>query len=126
LAVFARVFYELKSRFAFEIRGLHLEDDWLKFYIKPEDGEELPAIMKWLKQTFAQRYNRKEGRIGHIWGDRYGARIVEGEAPEDIPEGGAAEGKWRVVRNIRVRPHHGKPAVKPAFFLNFPFSPAPG
>jgi hypothetical protein len=22
--------------------------DWLTFYIKPEDGMELPAIMKWI------------------------------------------------------------------------------
>ncbi|MDR2070060.1 MAG: transposase [Treponema sp.] len=125
LAVFAGVFYELKKRFAFEIRGLHLEDDWLRFYIKPEDGEELPVIMKWLKQTFAQRYNWLEGRIGHIWGDRYGSRIVEGEAPEDMAEREAAEGERPVVRNIRVRPHHREPAVKPAFFLNFPFLPVP-
>jgi REP element-mobilizing transposase RayT len=143
LAIFAGVFYELKKRFAFEIRGLHLEDDWLRFYIKPEDGEELPVIMKWLKQTFAQRYNRKEGRIGHIWGDRYGSRIVEGDAPETE----AAEGERQAAWNIRVRPHHGdravhegerraswnigvrphhrEPAVKPVFSLNLPFPPAP-
>jgi hypothetical protein len=44
---------------------------------------ELPAIMKWIKQTFAQRYNRLMGWIGHIWGDRYWSRILEGEPPED-------------------------------------------
>jgi hypothetical protein len=122
------VFYELKSRFAFEIRGLHLEDDWLRFCIKPEDGEELPVIMKWLKQTFAQRYNREEGRIGHIWGDRYGSRIMEGEAPEDMAGREAAEGERRAARNIRVRPHHGESAVNLAFFLSFLFilAPAPG
>jgi REP element-mobilizing transposase RayT len=125
LAVFARVFHELKSRFVFEIRRLHLEDDWLRFYIKPEDGEELPAIMKWLKQTFAQRYNQLEGRIGHIWGDRYGSRIVEGEAPEDVPERKVSEGEIRAVRNIGVRPCYRKPPVKPTFFLNSPFPPAP-
>ncbi|MDR2363602.1 MAG: transposase, partial [Spirochaetaceae bacterium] len=75
LALFARVFRETKLRFVFEIRGLCLVDDWLTFYIKPADGLELPAIKQWLKQVFAQRYNRAEGRIGHIWGDRYGSRI---------------------------------------------------
>ncbi|MDR2070950.1 MAG: transposase, partial [Treponema sp.] len=114
LAVFARVFYELKKRFAFEIRGLNLEDDWLRFYIKPEDGKELPVIMKWLKQTFAQRYNRLEGRIGHIWGDRYGSRIVEGEAPEAVPEREASEGEKRTARNIGVRPHHKEGTVHEA------------
>jgi REP element-mobilizing transposase RayT len=83
LAIFAQVFRETTLRFVFEIRGLRLADDWLTFYIKPADGLELPAIMKWLKQVFAQRYNRADGRIGHIWGDRYGSRVVEGEIGEE-------------------------------------------
>ncbi|MDR2247490.1 MAG: hypothetical protein LBE17_12610, partial [Treponema sp.] len=41
-AIFARVFRETELRFVFEIRGLRLEDDWLTFYIRPEDGLELP------------------------------------------------------------------------------------
>jgi hypothetical protein len=81
-AIFLRVFRETRDLFAFEIRGFRLEDEWLSFYIRPEDGFELPAIMKWMKQTFAQRYNRAEGRIGHIWGDRYWSRVVAGEPPE--------------------------------------------
>jgi REP element-mobilizing transposase RayT len=89
LALFARVFRETRSRFEFEILGLRLEDDWLRFYIKPADGLELPAIMQRLKQTFAQRYNRLDGRIGHIWGDRYWSRILDGEPElvEEVPAG---------------------------------------
>jgi hypothetical protein len=67
--MFARVFHETTLRFVFTIRGLRLEDGMLRVYLRPQDGQELPAIMKWLKQTFAQRYNRQEGRSGHIWGD---------------------------------------------------------
>jgi hypothetical protein len=44
LTIFARVFRETGLRFVFEVRGLHLEDDWLTFYIKPEDGLELPEV----------------------------------------------------------------------------------
>jgi REP element-mobilizing transposase RayT len=134
LALFARVFRETKRRFVFEIRGICLADDWLTFYIKPADGLELPAIMKWLKQVFAQRYNRAEGRIGHIWGDRYGSRIMEGEAPEEEI---TAAGKWIGVSDTGVRPYDGDPtigvrpryketAIQPAFLLIFPLLPAPG
>ncbi|MDR2054006.1 MAG: hypothetical protein LBP80_11395, partial [Treponema sp.] len=56
--IFSRVFHEAGLRFVFEIRCLRLEGDRLMFYIKPEDGLQLPEIMKWMKQTFAQRYNR--------------------------------------------------------------------
>jgi hypothetical protein len=91
--------------------------------------------MKWLKQVFAQRYNRAEGRIGHIWGDRYGSRIVEGEAPEEI----TAAGEWSEVSNagvrpsygnsdIGVRPRYGETTLQTVFPLIFPLllAPVPG
>ncbi|MDR2363494.1 MAG: transposase [Spirochaetaceae bacterium] len=121
LALFARVFQETNLRFVFEIRGLCLAEDWLTFYIKPADGLELPAIMQWLKQVFAQRYNRMDGRIGHIWGDRYGSWILEGEPP---PESGTGRGDSAAG----VRPQYGETAIQTAFFLIFPLllAPAPG
>ncbi|MDR0689166.1 MAG: transposase [Spirochaetaceae bacterium] len=117
LALFARVFRQTKRRFVFEIRGLCRADDWLTFYIKPADGLELPAIMKWLKQVFAQRYNRAEGRIGHIWRDRYGSWIVE----EEVPAAGERNG----ASNTGVRPWYGETAIQTVFFLIFPLLPTP-
>jgi REP element-mobilizing transposase RayT len=129
LAIFARVFRETELRFVFEIRGLCLADDWLTFYIKPADGQELPAIMQWLKQVFAQRYNRAEGRIGHIWGDRYGSRILEGEPPleEDagVRRGDADAGVRPCCTDIGVRPRYGDAAIQTAFSLIFPSPPTP-
>jgi REP element-mobilizing transposase RayT len=123
-AIFARVFRETELRFVFEIRALRLEDDWLTFYIRPEDGLELPAIMKWMKQTFAQRYNRAAGRIGHIWGDRYWSRILEGAPPEDV------EGKGEIVAvsETGVRPYGGENHCDPGFphILPLPTTPPPG
>ncbi|MDR3356493.1 MAG: transposase [Spirochaetaceae bacterium] len=145
-ALFGRVFRETESRFVFAVRGLSLAGDRLAFYIKPADGFELPAIMKWLKQTFAIRYNRDSGRTGHLWGDRYRSRILEGEPP-DGGEAGEAAGDTPVsgVRPQRgkrfagrgaagdppacgVRPHRGKRASGPAFFRLYPLpaAPAPG
>jgi hypothetical protein len=51
-------------------------------YLKPEDRLELPDIMKWMKQVFAQRFNAAAGRTEHIWGDQYRSRILEEEAGE--------------------------------------------
>jgi hypothetical protein len=129
LALFAKVFHETELRFVFEIRGLRLADDWLTFYIKPADGLELPVIMQWLKQVFAQRFNRLDGRIGHIWGDRYGSWILEGEPPEEEEVGTGREDldirgrRW--YTDPGVRPRYGETAIPPAFFLLFPLSPAP-
>jgi hypothetical protein len=103
-------------------RGLRVEDDWLTFYLKPEDGLELPEIMKWMKQVFARRYNRAEGRIGHIWGDRYWSEVVEG-VPEEAEEATIGD-----VVGDRVRPYGAGTGGKPCFIPIFPppLPPSPG
>jgi REP element-mobilizing transposase RayT len=125
LAIFAGVFRETELRFVFEVRALRLEDDWLKFYIKPEDGFKLPDIMKWMKQVFAQRFNAAAGRIGHIWGDRYWSRIMEGEPEAEEGEAEPANGdrpRWRRIAN-GVCPRSKREEGKYRFSLKTP-SPA--
>jgi REP element-mobilizing transposase RayT len=120
-ALFSGVFSETMLRFPFEVRGLRFDDDWISFYIKPEDGLELPAIMQWLKQTFAQRYNALTGRTGHIWGDRYWSAILEGEPPEDV--GAEAALAFRI--RAGVRPRQRKNRRGPRFSVISPSAPAP-
>ncbi|MDR2053277.1 MAG: transposase [Treponema sp.] len=120
LEIFDQVFRETKIRFVFEIRGWRLESDLLTFYIKPENGFELPQIMQWMKQTFAQRYNRWAGWTGHVWGDRYWSRILEGEPPGEPPE--EEIGGPTAVSNSGVRPPEGKNEGAPRFS---PISPHP-
>jgi hypothetical protein len=78
--------------FVFEARGLWLGEEWLSFYIRSADGLLFLAIMQWLKQTFSVRFNLRRGRSGHVWGDRYWSRLVEGEPPE-----WAEEVDWEAV-----------------------------
>jgi REP element-mobilizing transposase RayT len=125
LALFGRVFRETGLRFVFEVRGLKLEDDWLMFYIKPENGLELPDIMKWMKQVFAQRFNAMTGRIGHIWGDRYWSRIVEGDP--DVVEGEEPAAGGRGA-DTGVRPRYEERAGGSGFSLiiSHPTALSPG
>jgi hypothetical protein len=117
LALFRRVLDDTKGRFVFEMTGLRLEADRLTFYIRPADGLGLPDILKWMKQTFAVRYNRLTGRTGHIWGDRYWSVIVEGEPPEEVDreEKAEAEPKAGAVGGNRVRPRYGKTVITTEF-----------
>jgi hypothetical protein len=92
IAIFCRVFGETRKRFDFKLRGLRVVEERLSFYIRPADGLQLPAIMQWVKQTFAVRFNLCTDRTGHVWGDRYWSRVVEGEPPE-----WAAEVDWAAV-----------------------------
>jgi REP element-mobilizing transposase RayT len=84
-ARFKRVLNEARKIYVFELCGLRFCGPWVSFYIKPADGFELPEIMQWIKQTYACRYNVYDGRTGHIWGDRYWSKIVEGP-PKDAEE----------------------------------------
>jgi hypothetical protein len=108
LAVFGWVFCKSREKYVFEFRHLHLAVDVLTFYIKPADGLQLPAIMKWMKQVFAVKFNKVDGRTGHIWGDRYWSRILEGEPPEEDLED-ATRG------NAGARPPCGGRAESPLF-----------
>jgi hypothetical protein len=133
-AILFRVLLEAKKLFAFEIRGLRLENEWLSFYIKPAGGFHLPRIMQWMKQTFAVRFNICAGRTGHIWGDRYQSRILAGEPPEWAGEvdwgavDAAAETRIPAARTRRrrggVRPQRTEKAVKTGFSPKIPLRSA--
>jgi hypothetical protein len=127
-ARFERVLNEAREIYVFEVRGLRFCGPWVSFYIKPLDGFQLPVIMKWVKQTYAVRYNVYDGRTGHIWGDRYESEIVMGP-PEDAEEYvflpvvcGARRGATgrntatapgSPARGAEGRPRTGRRAVKP-------------
>jgi REP element-mobilizing transposase RayT len=88
--LFNRVLREAGKRFAIEVRRLVIQADRVSFYIKPADGFMLPAVMQWIKQTFACRYNALKRLDGHVWGDRYWSKVLEGEPPEEEIEAGEA------------------------------------
>jgi hypothetical protein len=88
-----RVILDAKGRFKFEIRGLMFDDAWLTFYVKLENGFDLPKFMQWLKQTFSFRFNVRTRRSGHLWGLRYESEIIAGEPP---PEAKAVD--WDLVK----------------------------
>jgi REP element-mobilizing transposase RayT len=126
LAIFARVFRETGLRFRFAVRRLRLEDDWLRFYIKPAEGLELPVIMQWLKQVFAQRVNQAEGRIGHIWGGRYWSRIVDGVPPMEEGEEGTEAGGGEAAPGVRPQGRGNAAGTGFSTIFPFPATPTPG
>jgi hypothetical protein len=124
-----QVLCEAREIYEFELRGLRFRGPWVMFYIRPDDGLQLPEIMQWVKQTYSVRYNLYDGRSGHIWGDRYASEIVPGEPPEGAEEyvfapvvcpasrrvrrlrkRGSAPGN--PARNAEGRPRTGRRAVK--------------
>jgi hypothetical protein len=91
VVLFYGVLHDAKGRFKFEMRGLTFDDAWLSFYVKLEDGFELPKFMQWVKQTFSFRFNARTGRHAHLWGVRYESWIIDGEPPPEAVD-------WDAVR----------------------------
>jgi REP element-mobilizing transposase RayT len=94
VSLFNRVFREAGALFPVEVRRLRVEADRVSFYIRPVNGFQLPEIMQWIKQTFAVRYNVMKRLDGHVWGDRYWSKVLEGEPPVEgvlAKEGGPGE-----------------------------------
>jgi REP element-mobilizing transposase RayT len=142
-----QVLYEVRQIYGFELCGLRFCGPRVSFFIKPDDGLQLPEIMQWVKQTFAVRFNVLDGRTGHIWGDRYWSAIVDG--PPEWAEGYVfapvvcgRKGWWRIAaggfgggwkcggpagkpaRDAGVRHRTGRRAVKPPPQPISPRSPA--
>jgi hypothetical protein len=107
------VLSEARLIFAFELRGVRFAGASVSFFIKPAGGLQLPEIMKWVKQTFAARFNVMMKRAGHIWGaqgcTRTGERVVVSRQhggpltqalPRTRPTGPTAIGRayWQVSR----------------------------
>jgi hypothetical protein len=136
-AILLRVLLEARGPFTFELRGFALEEGKLSFYIRPEDGFRLPAIMQWLKQTFAARFNRRDGRTGHLWGNRYWSCVLEGEPSEEAAaavdwEAVEAEAEPPTATDMRrrrkrdgVRPHQAENGAETPFSPEIPLRSAP-
>jgi hypothetical protein len=100
------------------VRRLRIEADRVSFYIRPADGFQLPEIMQWIKQTFAVRYNVMKRLDGHVWGDRYWSKVLEGEPPVEgvlAREGGPGECGGEKLEEageqiLEARPREGPPA----------------
>ncbi|MDR1230976.1 MAG: hypothetical protein LBK61_06195 [Spirochaetaceae bacterium] len=69
-ARFMRVLNEARKRYVFELRGLCFDGPTVSFYIKPDDGFELPEIMQWVKQ-----------RADPTWGKRRETAVLRRICP---------------------------------------------
>jgi putative transposase len=70
------------EKFDFELINFSIMGNHVHLLIKPGEGEDISRIMQWLLGCFAQEFNRRNGRSGHFWGERFWSRIVTSD--EDL------------------------------------------
>jgi len=67
-----------KKRYRFQIKNFCIMNNHLHLLIKPGENESLSRIMQWILSVFAMAWNRKHNLKGHVWGERFYSRIIEG------------------------------------------------
>ena len=67
-----------KKRYHFQIKNFCIMNNHIHLLIKPGKNESLSRIMQWILSVFAMTWNRRHNLKGHVWGERFYSRIIEG------------------------------------------------
>ncbi|MDR2446428.1 MAG: transposase [Treponema sp.] len=67
-----------KRKFHFHLWDFCIMGNHIHFLIKPGRSGTLSVIMQWIKCNFAKAWNKMHGRKGHVWGERFYSRIING------------------------------------------------
>jgi len=67
-----------KKRYSFQIKNFCIMNNHFHLLIIPGNNESLSRIMQWILSVFAMTWNRKHHLRGHVWGERFYSRIIEG------------------------------------------------
>lgn len=75
---FLEVVRRAKQKYSFQLENFCIMGNHFHFLILPAKGECLSDIMRWIMSVFAMRYNRVNDIHGHVWGERFFSRIING------------------------------------------------
>ena len=67
---------------AFRVLQFSVQEDHIHFFVKAPDKRALSSGARGLSIRIARAINRKLGRAGPVWGDRYQARALR--TPEEL------------------------------------------
>jgi putative transposase len=76
--MFLQVVKIAKTKYDFIISNFCIMDNHFHFLITPGKGVSLSKIMQWIKCNFTRRWNKKNNVTGHLWGERFWSRIING------------------------------------------------
>ncbi len=76
--LFLATLQRAKKRYRFQISNFSVLGNHFHLIITPGRDESLSAIMQWVLSVFAMAYNRKLDLTGHVWGERFYSRVIDG------------------------------------------------
>ncbi len=75
--LFEEILFRAKTKFSFSIENFVLMGNHFHLIIRPGKNENLSRIMQWILSVFAMAYNRRHGRSGHFWGNRFFSTMLD-------------------------------------------------
>jgi len=79
-ALFIRTLLRARGRYDFRLENFCVLGNHFHLMIRPGPRENLSRIMQWIMSVYAMAWNRRHRLTGHVWGQRFFSRIVEGLA----------------------------------------------
>lgn len=75
-SLFLAVVKRAKKKYMFQLTNFVVMENHIHMIIKPGEKENLSRIMQWILSVFAVLCNKKMGRTGHLWGERFFSKII--------------------------------------------------
>ncbi|GHV81576.1 hypothetical protein AGMMS49991_01340 [Spirochaetia bacterium] len=76
--LFMKIFRRAKKKYDFQIKNFCIMENHIHLLIRPGKDASLSRIMQWILSVFAMAWNRQHGINGHVWGERFFSRIING------------------------------------------------
>ena len=77
-ALMMGVLKEAKEKYDFTMANFCIMPTHIHLLLTPKKGADLSKIMLWIKTSFTKRWNFLKNTSGHIWGNRYFSRPING------------------------------------------------
>ena len=76
-ALYLRILLDVKLKYRVKIYAYILTHNHVHLLVGTPDKDNLSNFMRDLNGRFARAYNKKHGRTGHFWGERFFSTVIE-------------------------------------------------
>ena len=76
-ALYIQILLEAKAKYEVKIYAYCLTHNHVHLLVATLEKDNLSKFMGHLSGNFAKAYNKKHGRTGHFWGERFFSTVIE-------------------------------------------------
>jgi putative transposase len=77
--LFLQILFQAKQKYGIQVYAYCITNNHVHLVIGTPEKDNLSKFMQYLNTNFAKAYNKKHGREGHFWRNRFGSTVIESE-----------------------------------------------